>query len=411
MNVLVVNIGSTSFKFRLLNMADETVLASGSVEGVGGSAAKGSVQFAGTAPQRIQQPVHNQAAAVAWCLAVLGGRFEIDAVGFKAVHGGDLPEAVCINPDMLRVMEEFADAAPAHNPAYIAAMRAFQQQMPATPLVAAFETGFHRTIPAARTTYAIPYEWTTEYGIRRYGFHGASHRYVAQRTAELLGWNAARQTNGPARIISCHLGGSSSLCAIDRGKSIATSMGLTPQTGLPQNNRVGDFDAFALLRLRARTGLDYEALLAHLARQGGLLGVSGFSNDMADILAAAADAAHPDHARAALALGIFVESVRDYIGAYIVALGGLDALVFTGGIGERAPEIRQRVCAGLDFLGIRLDPARNTGIHTGAGDAPDALVSSADSPVSVLALRTNEELVVARQTVELLRSRGQVARS
>lgn len=395
MNVLVVNIGSTSFKFRLLDMRTEQTLAHGGVEGIGKPSARATVH-AGSAPRNVERPVASQAVAVHWCLTELGAvpttnptatRFSIDAVGFKAVHGGTLPEAVRVTPDVLRVMEEFAQAAPAHNPAYVAAMRALAALQPNLPQVAAFETGFHRTIPAARAMYAIPHAWTAEYGVRRYGFHGASHRFIAGRVAELRG-------REDLRIISCHLGGSSSLCAIQAGRSIANSLGMTPQSGLPQNNRVGDFDAYALYTLRARTGQDFDTLLATLASQGGLLGLSGVSNEMPDILAAAA----AGNAQAQLARDTYVESVRHYLGAYLVALGGLDVLVFTGGIGARSAEIRTRVCAGLDFLGIRLDARRNA---SAAGDGP---VSADDSAVQILTLQTNEELIVARQTQAVLNS-------
>ena len=221
MNVLVVNIGSTSFKFRLFDMADEHVLARGSVEGVGKPASKVTLQVGDAEPAVTERPVADQGEAIRACLAGLTSTHKIDAVGFKTVHGGHIADAVRVTPDVLRVVEEFTEAAPAHNPAYSAAMRAFAEQMPETPLVSAFETGFHQTISEARATYAIPHEWKTEYGVRRYGFHGASHRYVATRVAELLG-------RDDLRIISCHLGGSSSVCAIRDGKSIANSFGMTP---------------------------------------------------------------------------------------------------------------------------------------------------------------------------------------
>jgi acetate kinase len=390
MNVLVVNIGSTSFKFRLFDMASEEVMVRGGVEGVGTAQARVTLQVGSAAPSDTHRAVANQAEAVQMCIAELtapasGQAFAIDAVGFKAVHGGSIADPVRVTPDVLAVMDEFADVVPAHNPAYAAAMRAFEAHMPGTPLVAAFETGFHQTIPEARAIYAIPYEWTTKFGVRRYGFHGASHRYIAAKTAALLG-------RDDLRVISCHLGGSSSICAIQAGKSIANSFGMAPQSGVPQNNRVGDFDAYAMLTLRARTGMDMDALLAGMAHKGGLLGISGVSNDMAEIVEAAASG----HTQAELALSAFVESVRDYIGAYVVALHGLDVLAFTGGIGERSAEVRRRVCDGLEFLGIHLDPARNE-----AGSQAET-ISSDDSRVRVLALATNEELIVARQTLEVL---------
>ncbi len=386
MNVLVVNIGSTSFKFRLFDMTDERVLAQGGVEGVGKPQSVVTFRVGGASPAVTHQPVPDPAAAVAICMS--GLPCSVDAVGFKAVHGGWIADPVRVTNEVLRIMEEFADAVPAHNPPYVAAMRAFQAKMPQVPLVAAFETGFHQTIAPARTTFAVPREWRTEFGVRRYGFHGASHRYIAVRIAELLG-------RRDLRIISCHLGGSSSICAIRNGRSVANSFGMTPQSGLPQNNRVGDFDSYALLAVRARTGMDLDAMLAAMATHGGLLGISGLTNDMQKLV----EAARAGHEDAELALSVFVESVRDYIGAYLLALGGLDVLVFTGGIGERSPEVRRRVCAGLDFVGIRLDPARNEA--AGA----EATLSVDGAPVRILAIQTNEELIVARQTKQVLTTR------
>ena len=392
MNVLVVNIGSTSFKFRLLNMTDESELARGAVDGVGKDNAKTTLELTGADPVQSTPAMPNQAAAVQWCVEQMNAAgLAFEAVGFKAVHGGEIEGAARVNDDVLATMERFREAAPAHNPPYIAAMRAFGEQMPDLPLVAAFETGFHQSIPASRTTYAVPYEWTRDYGVRRYGFHGASHRYIATRTAELL-------SREDAKIISCHLGGSSSICAIDAGRSVANSFGMTPQSGLTQNNRVGDFDPYALLTVKARTGDDWETMLATMAKQGGLLGISGKSNDMRELLTAA-DAGD---ARAKLAVDTYVEGVRHYIGGYLVALGGLDALVFTGGIGERSAPIRERVCNGLDFLGIQLDEALNTDA------APDATVSTADAPVKILTIQTNEELIVARQTQAVLAGSSKV---
>jgi acetate kinase len=390
MNVLVVNIGSTSFKFRLFDMRTEKELARGGAEGVGAAETRVYVEGGAAPALEIRRRVANQDEAVRTCMAALQerGDWAIDAVGFKAVHGGNIAAPVRVNDEVLATMQAFADACPAHNPPYIAAMKAFATQRPDTPLVAAFETGFHQSIPSARQTYAIPYSWTTDFGVRRYGFHGASHAFVAQRVADLL-------DRRDLRIISCHLGGSSSISAIAAGQSVANSFGMAAQSGLPHNNRVGDFDAYALPLLARRTGRTIEELLAVLSKEGGLLGVSGISNDMRAIL----QAAQEGHARAALARDMFVESIRHYVGAYLVALQGLDVLVFTGGIGERAPEIRARVCAGLQFLGISLDVQRN------AAPSPDGVVSAEGGAVRILVLATNEELVVARQTVAVLTGR------
>jgi acetate kinase len=267
-------------------------------------------------------------------------------------------------------------------------MRLLARELPHIPLVAAFETGFHESIPPAERLYAVPREWAQKHGVKRWGFHGASHRYIAGRTAELLG-------KPQAKIISCHLGGSSSLCAIRDGKSLGNSLGMSPQSGLPHNNRVGDFDVFALPALMRATGKTLEQLLDDLANRSGLLGLSGY-NDLRDI----EDEARKGGAVAQQALDVFVSAVRRYLGAYLVLLGGADAIVFTGGIGENSARIRAAVCADLDWFGIRLDRARNEGAR---GEMP---IHAPDSRVQLWIMPTNEELVVARQAKALLESGG-----
>lgn len=366
MLVLVANLGSTSFKFKLLDMdQDGEEIARGGYERIGqsGSAYK------------------NHGDMIDIILKSLDRK--PDAIGFKAVHGGPISGAVRVNEEVVSTMERFADVAPAHNPPYIAAMKAFAQKLPEVPQVAAFETAFHHTIPIARQVYAIPHEWTEKLGIRRYGFHGASHRFIATRMREL-----APECR---RIISCHLGGSSSVCAIENGKSVANSFGTTAQSGLPHNNRVGDFDAFALLKL-LKHGLSIEEIFRRLGKEGGMLGLSGVSPDMRDIEKAAA----AGDARAKLAIDAFVESVRHYIGAYLVVLGGCDALVFTAGIGENGVAIREAICRNLHFAGIVLDPQKNQ------VRGKETKISSVESNVEIWTVPTNEELIVARQTVAVL---------
>lgn len=365
MLILVANLGSTSFKFKLLDMEQN-----------GSEIARGGYERIGQAAS-----YKNHGEVIDVILTEL--KHQPDAIGFKAVHGGPISGAVRVSDEVLHTMQQFADVAPAHNPPYIAAMKAFAEKMPGVPQVACFETAFHQTIPASRQTYAIPHEWTEELGIRRYGFHGASHRYIATRMAEL--------NPDAKRIISCHLGGSSSICAIENGKSVATSMGLTPQTGLPQNNRVGDFDTFALMRL-LKHGLTVDDVLKKLGKEGGLLGISGVSNDMRDIEKAAAEG----NARAKLAFDVLVESVKHYIGAYLVALGGCDALVFTAGIGENGVELREAVCKNLGFAGIVLDSAKNK------VRGKETKISAVESNADIWILPTNEELIVARQTQAVL---------
>jgi acetate kinase len=291
-----------------------------------------------------------------------------------------------VTPDVLAAMEEMCGVAPAHNPPYIAAMRLLAEKLPHLPLVAAFETDFHATIPAYNQLYAIPHEWSESGCVRRWGFHGASHRYIAGRTAELLGRN-------DLRIISCHLGGSSSLCAIRNGQSVATTMGMSPQSGLPQNNRVGDFDAFALPRIMQMTGKPLAEVLSILANRSGLLGISGVSTDYRDIARAAAEG----NARATLALDVYVASIRHYLGAYMVELGGADVIVFTGGIGENRNDLRTAVCRDLAELGIVLDSTAN---QQAKGETS---IHAPESRVRIWVMPTNEELVVARLAAKLLK--------
>ena len=312
---------------------------------------------------------------------------EVSAIAFKTVHGGRLSGVQRVTPDVLAAMEEMCGVAPAHNPPYIAAMRLLAEKLPQIPLVAAFETDFHQTIPQCNQLYAIPYEWYDSFRVRRWGFHGASHRYIAWRTAELLG-------RGDLRVISCHLGGSSSLCAIRNGQSVATTMGMSAQSGLPQNNRVGDFDVFALPVIMQHTGKSLKEVLAILANQSGLLGISGVSTDYRDI----AEAAAAGNARAKLALDVYAANIRHYLGAYLVELGGADVIVFTGGIGENSAELRTAVCHGLAELGIVLDAATNE--HARG----ETSVHAPQSRVQVWVMPTNEELVVARLAARLLKN-------
>ena len=391
MKILVANLGSTSFKYRLFDMADEKVLARGGVERIGSAESKAFVE-AGGSREELTVESKDHAAAVRLCLsqladpkrACLKDPSELAAIGFKAVHAQGVSGVQRVDERVLKAMEAYADVAPAHNPPYIAAMRLLNRELPHIPLVAAFETGFHETIPDGERLYAVPHEWVEKHGIKRWGFHGASHRYIAGRAAELLG-------NPAARIISCHLGGSSSLCAISGGKSVANSLGMSPQTGLPHNNRVGDFDVFALPALLRGTGKTLEQLLDDLANRSGLLGLSGF-NDLRDIEAGAANG----EAKAKLALDVFVAATRHYLGAYLLLLGGADAIVFTGGIGENSVRMREAVCANLDWFGIQFDAVRNA---SAKGEAP---IHRGDSRVQLWIMPTNEELVVARQAKALL---------
>ncbi len=392
MLVLVANLGSTSFKYRLFDMTDERCLARGSVERIGDSSSKCVVEIGDWIDERTM-PVPDHGVAVAACLeqltdpqhGALKDASEVAAIGFKAVHGGRLSGVFIVNDDVLDAMAEMNAAAPAHNPPYIAAMKLLRQRFPELPLIAAFETDFHQSIPMARREYAIPREWADGLHIRKYGFHGASHRFIATRVAQLL-------DRDDARVISCHLGGSSSLTAIKDGKSVMTTMGMTPQTGLPQNNRVGDFDPFALPLIIENTGLTLDEVLSRLASHGGLLGMSNLSGDMRDLETAAAGGDQ----KSQLALDVFVEEIRRHMGGMIVAMGGVDAIVFTGGIGEKGSETRAQIVAGLEELGIISDTQVNATIR-GEGS-----FHASNSRTQLWVIPTNEEVIVARQCVERL---------
>lgn len=391
MKILVANLGSTSFKYRLFDMPAGAQLARGGIERIGAAESRCTFDI-GANHGESHEPMPDHAAAVRKCLAQLtDGRTgclksesEVSAIAFKAVHGGRTSGTQYVTPDVLAAMEELNAVAPAHNPPYIKAMRLLGEKLPGIPLIASFETGFHQTISDANRFYAVPYEWAETGLIRRYGFHGASHRFIAERTAELLGPGK--------RIISCHLGGSSSLCAIRDGKSVAASMGFSPQSGLPQNNRVGDFDPFALPVIMKQTGKTLEEVLSILDNKSGLLGLSGVGGDFRDIDAAV----KAGNARAKLALDVYTASVRHYLGAYLVELGGADAIVFTGGIGENRVELRADVCHGLSELGIVIDPTAN------AAAKGEAKLHAPESRVQIWTIPTNEELIVARQAAKLL---------
>ncbi len=363
MNILVPNLGSTSLKYQILDMPSERAFARGRFE-----------------------RVSDYREAIAQ-IKVGDGR--IDAVAFKAVHAGPAYRGTyVVDQPLLAAMREFLPAAPAHNTIYLNAMAAFAEAMPGVPLVAAFETEFHATMPEYAACYGVPPEWRKEYGIRKYGFHGASHRCVAERTAELLG-----QPIQNLRTVSCHLGGSSSICAIRNGCSVDTTMGFSPQSGLENATRHGDLDVFAVLYMMEKCGWDCAEVRRQLTKTGGLAGLSGIDGgDVRDIERAATQG----NADALLAIEVFAYQVKKTIGAYAAAMGGIDALAFAGGIGENSPRLRALCCAGQEFLGIRLDDERNER-STG-----DRVISADGAPVAVLAVATNEELIVARRAYACL---------
>jgi acetate kinase len=373
MKCLIPNIGSTSFKYRVLTMPEESVLAEGRVERIG--------QPGGDCPD-YASAIHRCLASVVGPDKALKSLAEVEAVGFKVVHPGPLPGPRLVDEDLFKAMDDFAFFAPAHNPPYVAAMRAFGKELPGVPLVAVFETTPYAGLDEAATTYAVPYEWRTEFGIRRYGFHGASHRAASEKIQALLGRRDLRH-------ISCHLGGSSSVAAFRNGVAIDTSFGTSPQSGLPQNNRVGDIDAFAVLYMMKKLDVDADEMARILGCKSGLAGISGTSGDMRDLNEAAA----AGNARAQLALDVFVRAIRHYVGAFMLELGGLDVITFSGGIGENGCELRSSVCRDLAAFGIELDEAVNKAARKAGA------ISTQSSPVKILVIPADEEIIVARETV------------
>ena len=390
MLILVANLGSTSFKYQLFRMAEQggEVIAKGGYERVADYAA-----------------VIDDALASLQRDGIIKGPDDIDAVGFKTVLGKDLSGCVMADQAVIDALEGFRSVAPAHNPPYAAGIRQFGKSLPKARLVALFETAFYQWTSTASATYAVPRAWR-DLGIRRYGFHGASHKFIAERSAELCGRedvaDIARRlyrdgpkpvTGRPFRVISCHLGGSSSITGILNGVAIGSSMGFSPQSGLPQNNRVGELDSGAIPYAMRALGITLDEAERQLTKESGLLGISGTSNDVRDI-GLAAGAGNPD---ARLALDTLVHSIRHWIGAFLLDLGGLDALVFTAGIGENNPDLRAEVCQNLEAFGIHLDAAPNNTCK-----AREALISTADSPVKIFVIPANEELVLAREVFRKL---------
>ena len=406
MKILVLNCGSSSLKFQLIETDEEMAregrdrtLAKGLVEDVGGTAVL-HYEVEGKKPARDAAGTFQHKTAVKRALAVLTDpetgvlpdKDEIGAVGHRVVHGGErFQTSVLIDEDVIDGIEECIALAPLHNPANLQGYRAARTLLPEKPQVAVFDTSFHQTMPPEAYLYALPYADYQRYGIRRFGFHGTSHRFVSGRAAALLG----RAGDDPAlRLITCHLGNGCSVCAIHGGKSVDTSMGFTPLEGLVMGTRCGDLDPAALLYLMGREALDAAEASAVMNKHSGLLGLSGLSHDMRTLLEAEAKG----NERAKLAIGVFCYRLRKYIAAYVGALGGLDALVFAGGIGENAPLVRQRALQGLDALGLSLDPARNE-----AAQGVEAEVSPEGARFRVFVIPTNEELLIARDTFGIVK--------
>lgn len=396
MKVLVINAGSSSLKYQLLDTATQAVLAKGLCERIGIDG-----KFTYKAPGKptvdaadVAMPTHAEAIqAVLTALVnpeggVISSMNEIDAVGHRVVHGAETFDcSVRIDDKVMAALEECIPLAPLHNPANITGIKACSKVMgPGVPQVAVFDTAFHQTMPPVAFTYALPYEYYQQDKVRRYGFHGTSHRYVTQRAADMLG-----KPIESLKLISCHLGNGSSIAAVAGGKSVDTSMGFTPLAGLPMGTRSGDLDAGILEYLMTRHGLDIKEMVNILNKKSGVQGVSGVSSDFRDLCSAR----DQGNARAALALDMFNYGVKKYIGAYAAAMGGVDAVIFTAGVGENDADQRMAIASGLEFMGIKMDPDANN-IR-----GKEAIISAIDSKVKVLLIPTNEELMIALDTAEL----------
>jgi acetate kinase len=408
MNVLVLNAGSSSLKFQLIQTSleqmagdEDVTLARGVIERIGGEALL-TIRSSDGATHRATAPIRDQAAALEQVLrwltsppegsAVIGSLGEIDAVGHRVVHGGELfRRSVIVTDAVHRQIEDMVELAPLHNPHNLRAIQAARSALGGgVPQAAVFDTAFHHTLPDHAYLYAIPYSLYRRHRVRRYGFHGTSHRYVAYRYRRLTG--VAREES---RLITLHLGNGCSACAIAGGDSVDTSMGFTPLEGLVMGTRAGDLDPAILEFVAHKEGMNLSEVDALLNKQSGLLGISGLTNDMRDLLA---EASEHDDRRASLAIQIFAYRARKYIGAYLAALGGADAIVFTGGIGENSADVRQRICEGLQWMGLELDASANALMVGGE----EGRISKTEGRLGAWVIPTDEELLIARDTVRLM---------
>lgn len=392
MKILVLNCGSSSIKYALYNMDDKSVMTSGGAERVGLEGAFVKVKLPGGEKKQIMHdiPEHTEGVKFIFSLltdpeiGVIKDLKEIDAVGHRMVHGGEkFNKSVLLTEEVLKTFEECSDLAPLHNPANLKGVRAVQELMPGLPQVGVFDTAFHQTMPDYAYMYAIPYELYEKYGIRRYGFHGTSHRYVSARCAELMG-----KPIEELKLISCHMGNGSSICAIDGGKCVDTSMGFTPLVGLPMGTRCGDLDAGVIQFIMNKYGISIDEMLNILNKKSGVLGVSGVSSDFRDLDAAAAEG----NDRAQLALDMFHYWVAKVVGSYVAAMNGVDAIIFTAGVGENSKSSRAAIAEYFGYLGVTIDPEANS------KRGEDIMISTPDSKVKVFVIPTNEELVIARDT-------------
>lgn len=396
MKILVINCGSSSLKYQLIDMETEELMAKGLVERIGIEGSRIKHETIGKEKKTIETPMQDHKRALELVMESLTNEEygtiksldEIDAVGHRVVHGGeDFAQSVVIDEKVLKGIEDNVEIAPLHNPPNIMGIKACQRLLPNVKQVAVFDTAFHQTMPAESYIYALPYEYYEKYKIRRFGFHGTSHRYITKRAAEMLGKDL-----NEVNLITCHLGNGSSICAVKNGRSIDTSMGFTPLEGLAMGTRCGDLDPAILPFIMEKENLSAEELNTLMNKKSGVLGISGVSSDFRDIEAARDEG----NERAKLALDIFEKRVRGYIGSYMTELDHVDAIVFTAGVGENSVEMRESIVNGLKSLGIKIDAERNN------VRGEDKLISADDSSIKVLVIPTNEELMIAKDTLELV---------
>lgn len=397
MKILVLNCGSSSIKYKLYNMDDESVLAQGGVERIGIDNAFIKVTLPSGEKKVIMHDMPDHKEGVNFVfktlldpeIGAIRSLEEIDAVGHRVVQGGDkFNQSVIVDKSVEDGIEELCDLAPVHNAGHLKGLRAVDALMPGTPQVCVFDNAFHSTMPDYAYLYAVPYELYEKYHVRRYGFHGTSHRYVSKRVCEILGLDV-----NDSKIITCHIGNGASVAAVLNGKVLDTSMGLTPLAGLMMGSRSGDIDASAVTYIMDKLGMKPQETADYLNKQSGVLGITGISSDMRDV----ENAANEGNERAILALKMYSYRIKKYIGAYAAAMGGVDAVVFTAGVGENQTGMRFDACENLDFLGIKIDKEKNDKIR-----GKEAVISTPDSRVKVVVVPTDEEIVIARDTKELV---------
>lgn len=390
--ILAINAGSSSLKFQLLDMPAEKLVTKGSVERIGLSDSIFTISVRGEKVQEIASISDHEEAVrellkKLTSLKIIRSLKEIDGIGHRVVHGGEaFNDSALVTDEVIREIENLSELAPLHNPANLVGIRAFREVLPGVPEVVVFDTAFHQTMGSEAYLYSLPYEYYTEYGVRKYGFHGTSHKYVTIRAAELLSRPIEK-----LRLISCHLGNGASITAVKGGKSIDTSMGFTPLAGLTMGTRSGDVDPALIPYIMDKTGMNATEVVNVLNKKSGLLGLTGFSSDLRDI----EKEAKRGNKRAKLAIDVFIERIQKYIGSYAAKMSGVDAIIFTAGIGEHSPMIREKVMSGLEFMGVYGDHDRNNAI------GEETLISAPHSPVKVLVIPTNEEVMIARDTVRL----------